>query len=137
MKCKCFASFVVFIALFVLDYLLHGTLLKGIYHQTASVWRPEVEMKHMNMMWYIWLGYLIFAPVFVCIYTKGYEEGKGRIGQGLRYGFWMGVLLSVMPSLTSYVVLPIPLNLAIYWMVGETLKYTCLGTVLGIAYKKE
>ena len=134
MKCKYFASFVVFITLFALDYLLHGMLLKGIYHQTASVWRPEADMK--KIMWYMWLGYLIFSPVFVCIYSKGYEEGKGRIGQGFRYGFWMGVLLSVMQNLICYVILPIPLKLAVYWIVGETIKYTCLGTILGLAYKK-
>ena len=135
MKCKYFASFVVFITLFALDHLLHGMLLKGMYHQTASVWRPETEMKHM--MWYMWLGYLIFSPVFVCIYSKGYEEGKGRIGQGFRYGFWIGILLSVMQNLICYVILPIPLKLAIYCIVGETIKYTCLGAVLGLAYKKE
>ncbi len=134
MKCKYFASFIVFIALFALDYLLHGVLLKGIYHQTASVWRSEADMKHM--MWYMWLGYLIFSPVFVCIYSKGHEEGKSNIGQGFRYGFWMGILLSVMASLISYVVLPIPLKLAVYWIVGETIKFTCLGTILGVAYKK-
>ena len=135
MKCKYFASFVVFIALFVLDHLIHGVLLKDMYHQTSSIWRSDADIKHL--MWHMWLGYLIFAPVFVCIYSKGYEEGKGRIGQGFRYGFWMGVLLSVMPNLVCYAVLPIPLKLAVYWIVGETIKYTCLGTVLGIAYKKE
>ncbi len=134
MKCKYFASFVVFITLFALDYLLHGILLKGIYHQTASVWRTEADMKHL--MWCMWLGYLIFSPVFVCIYSKGYEEGKGRIGQGLRYGFWMGILLSVMQNLICYAILPIPQKLVLYWIVGEILKYTCLGTVLGLAYKK-
>ena len=135
MKCKYFASFVVFIALFALDHLLHGMLLKNIYHQTASVWRPEADMK--KIMWYMWLGYLVFSPVFVCIYSKGYEEGKDRIGQGLRYGFWMGILLSVMSSLISYVVLPIPLKLAVYWIIGETVKFTCIGGILGAAYKKE
>ncbi len=135
MKCKYFASFVVFVSLFALDHLLHGMLLKDIYHQTASVWRPETDMK--KMMWYMWLGYLVFSPIFVCIYNKGYEEGKGRIGQGLRYGFWMGVLLSVMSSLISYVVLPIPLKLAVYWIAGETIKFTCIGAILGAAYKKE
>ena len=134
MKCKYFASFMVFITLFALNYLIHGVLLKGMYHQTASVWRSDADIKHL--MWHMWLGYLIFAPIFVCIYSKGYEEGKDRIGQGLRYGFWMGILLSVMQNLVCYAVLPIPQKLALYWIVGETLKYTCLGTVLGLAYKK-
>lgn len=134
MKCKYFASFIVFVTLFALDYLLHGMLLKDLYHQTASLWRPEAEMK--SMMWYMWLGYLVFSPVFVCIYSKGFEDSKGSIGQGIRYGFWMGILLSVMPNLICYAVMPIPLKLAVSWIVGETIKYTCLGTVLGFAYKK-
>ena len=134
MKCKYFASFVVLVALFVLDHLIHGMLLKGMYHQTASIWRPEAQMKHM--MWHMWLGYLIFAPVFVCIFDKGYEEGKGNLGQGFRYGFWMGILLSVMQSLILYTILPIPCKLAVYWIAAGIAKYTCLGGVLGLAYKK-
>src|SRR5205807_2458195 len=43
------ASVAVFVVIGVLEFLVHGVLLSGLYKQTASVWRPEAEMR--QMMW--------------------------------------------------------------------------------------
>jgi hypothetical protein len=40
----------------------------------------------------IYLSRLIGAALFTFIFTKGYE-GKPGFGEGLRYGFWIGLLL--------------------------------------------
>ncbi len=100
----------VFVLLAALEFFIHGTLLKGIYQQTMSVWRPEADMK--SMMWLMWLGYLVFAVTFVQIYSQGYEKNKAGAAQGVRYGVLVGILMSVMPNLIWYVVLPIPADLA-------------------------
>src|SRR2546426_5215828 len=68
------ASVAVFVVIGVLEFLVHGVLLSGLYKQTASVWRPEAEMR--QMVWIFWVGYLVFAPLFALIYVKGYEKGK-------------------------------------------------------------
>ena len=51
------ASAWVFVTIFILEFIIHGIFLKGLYQQTASVWRgPEVMQ---SKMWIMWLGYLI------------------------------------------------------------------------------
>ena len=128
------ASLAAFVVIFILEFLIHGILLEGIYQQTASVWRPEPEIE--RMMWLFWLGYLVFAPFFALIYTKGYEAGKSGFGQGVRYGVYMGVILSVMQSLGWYVVLPIPATLAFYWFIATMVESVAAGIVVGLIYRQ-
>ena len=126
------ASVAVAVVMFVLEFIIHGVLLQNIYHQTASVWRPEAEFQ--QLMWMMWLGYLIFAPFFALIYAKGYEPKKPGLGQGLRFGVYMALALAPMQSLAWYVVLPIPGALAFYWLVADAVKFIAFGLTVGIIY---
>jgi len=128
------ASVTVFVIIFILEMVIHGVLLAGIYQETATVWRPQAEME--ATMWYMWLGYLIFAPAFVYIYVRGYESGKDGLAQGLRYGVIVGILLSIPQSLGWYSVLPIPAALALYWAVAGMAEVIIAGMATGLIYKK-
>ncbi len=126
------ASVAVFVVIAVLEFLIHGVLLSDVYRQTASVWRPEAEMQ--KMMWIFWVGMLVFAPFFALIYVKGYEKGKPGLGQGFRYGLYVGIMLSVMHSFGWYVILPIPPALAFYWFVGILVEFIAAGVAAGLVY---
>ena len=126
------ASVAVFVVIAALEFLIHGVLLSDLYRQTASVWRSEAEMQ--KMMWIFWVGTLVFAPFFALIYVKGYEKGKPGLGQGFRYGLYVGVMLSVMHSFGWYVILPIPLALAFYWLLGILVEFIAAGVAAGLVY---
>ncbi len=127
------ASIAVVFVVGVLEFAIHGWLLGDIYKQTASVWRPQADMR--LAMWLFWIGYLIFAPVFVLIYVKGYEAGKSGVGQGLRYGVYMGLLIGVALTLGWYVVLPISATLAVYWAIAGMVEMIVAGIVVGLVYR--
>ena len=126
------ASVAIVVVIGVLEFLIHGVLLSDMYRQTAAVWRSEAEMQ--KMMWVFWAGILVFAPFFVLIYAKGYEKGKPGLGQGLRYGLYVGVMLSVMNSFGWYVLLPIPLALAFYWFLAILVEFIAAGVTAGLVY---
>ena len=128
------ASVAVFFTMSVLEFLIHGVLLTDMYQQTASAWRPQADAQ--AMMWMFWIGYLVFAPFFTLIYVKGYENGKPGLGQGFRFGLYVGAMLSVLNSLGWYVILPIPLVLALCWFVAILLEFTVMGIVVGLAYRE-
>ncbi len=135
MKKHCLiASIAAFVTLFVLEFVLHGICLKDLYHEYAALWRPEADMQ--KLMWMMWIGYLIFSPVFVYIYSKGYEEGKSGLGQGLRFGLAIGLLMAPMSALGWYAVLPIPAILSAYWLVGGLAEFIIVGAVVGLIWKK-
>src|SRR3989338_11273599 len=78
------AVIAVFVALAVVEFLLHSVLLAGIYEQTAGLWRTMDEIKSLS--WLMHVSYLILAVVLVIIYSKGYEPAKPGLAQGLRFG---------------------------------------------------
>lgn len=128
------ASVAVFVVLFVLEFIIHGVLLQGVYQQTASVWRPMTDMQ--RHMWILWVGYLVFAPFFVFIYTKGYEKGKPGLGQGFRFGLYLGAMLSVLHGFGWYAILPIPLALSFYWTVAILVEFIAMGIAAGLVYRE-
>lgn len=127
------ASVAVFVVIFVLEFIIHGVLLQGLYQQTASVWRPMAEMQ--RLMWILWVGYLVLAPLFVFIYTKGYEKGKPGLGQGFRFGLYLGAMLSVLHGFGWYAILPIPLSLSFYWSVAILVEFIAMGIAAGLIYR--
>lgn len=127
------ASLAVVVVFFVLEMIIHGVLLQGLYMKTAQAWRPVAEMG--GLMWLSWIGYIIFAPFFAFIYTRGYETGKSGLGQGVRYGVLMAMMLSPMQSLSWYAVLPIPGILAFYWFLAGMVVITASGIAVGLIYR--
>jgi len=128
------ASVAVMVVMGLLEFLIHGVFLADMYRQTASVWRSQAEMQ--QMMWVFCVGILVFAPFFVLIYTKGYEKAKPGLGQGFRYGLYVGAMLSVMNSFGWYVMLPIPCALAISWFVAILVEFILAGVAAGLVYRE-
>jgi hypothetical protein len=123
-----------FVAIFLLDMVIHGHLLMGLYTQTASVWRPQADAH--QKMWLMALGQLVFGLLFAWIYTKGYESAKAGIGLGLRYGLTIGALLGISYITVWYVVLPVPFALALGWTAGILVDCLVAGAVVGLLYRR-
>ncbi len=120
-----------FIFLFATDYLIHGTILKDIYAETAELWRPESDMK--TYLPFMLAGQFLIAAITAFIFTRNYE-GKG-FQEGVRFGILLGLLFSVMMSI-SYVWLPISLLLAIYWACAGLMQGLGLGIIFSLTYRK-
>jgi hypothetical protein len=127
------ASAAVFVVFAILEGIIHGVLLAGLYQQTASFWRPQDHIQ--SNMWLMYLGYLICAPVFVLICSKGYEANKDCLMQGVRFGLIAGLLLSASQTLGWYAVLPIPPILAVWWFVAGMLEAVAAGAAVGLLYR--
>lgn len=126
------ASIVVFIIFFLLGMLFHTVCLKSIYEQTSNLWRAEGDMP----LWMIWIAQLIAAFLFCYIYTKGYEAKPSAIGEGLKFGFLIGLFVSIPMAVGTYASMPIPGKLAFYWFIMEMFIYLLAGIAVGLIYKK-
>lgn len=124
------AALGLFAFLFVFEYLWHGVGMWGLYKDTASVWRPEEELRRYFGL--VVITRLALAFVFVFIFTRNYE-GKG-LGEGLRYGTYMGLFMGVM-QVGIYPYLPIPFSIAALWFVGALLAGILGGAVVSLIYR--
>lgn len=124
------ASIVVFIALQVMDFVIHGIILSPVYKVLAHVWRPDM----MSKMWILTLSSLIMSFFFVYIFAKGYEN-RG-IGEGARYGIIIGLFMNVIGMFSQYVMYPIPFSLSVKWFVFGMVEFTVCGVLAALIYRK-
>ena len=66
-------------------------------------------------------------------FVKGYEN-KG-IMEGIRYGAYMGIFVSLVMSYQNYVVFPIPYWLALQWFVYGFIISVILGVTAASIYR--
>ena len=132
MKCNCkrWAACVVavFAFVFLFEWVLHGNLLKTIYESTPELWRGHDE----HQMWAYILGTAVYALAICCIFTKNFE-GKG-IGEGLRFGLMMGVLVGSI-QIATFCYMPISLTRMLAWVGAEVVKGLGAGVLLSLIYK--
>jgi len=129
MKRILMATVVIFIAWSVMDFVIHGILLKPIYDATASLWRP---MEDMNMP-LMYLVTLVFAACFVLIYQM--IERKS-LATGIRYGLLFGIATGIsMGGLYSY--MPIPMSLAWGWLGSVLVELLVAGVIVGLLLKSD
>jgi hypothetical protein len=121
----------VFVVVFLLDWLIHGSLLMGIYEETSHLWRPPEEMK----MWIITISQLFFAFFFTFIFSKGYE-GKG-IAEGVRYGLYVSLMMNVPAAYITYATMPVPYSMALLWFIYGTIELIAAGVVLALIFAKK
>jgi uncharacterized membrane protein YagU involved in acid resistance len=123
----------VYVAMNLLNFLIHAVLLAATYQSeaVASVMRPEQD----QMMWVHFVTALVFSFFFTLIFSKGYE-GKGMI-EGVRYGFYVGLMVAVPMAYDSFAVYPVPYSLAIQWFFYGLVQYILLGVVAAAAFGKK
>lgn len=127
------ASLMVFIAIYLLDMLVHGYLLKNDYVRYARMFLPQAQM--MARMPYMLGGQILFALLIVFLYSQGYT-GKGSLLEGVRYGVYLGLLINLPSALMSYCVFLFPVKLIINWAVYGTIQTIIYGGITGAIYKK-
>jgi hypothetical protein len=88
---------VVFVVANLTGFFIHAVLLAPDYMAVKEHYRPEGQEK---MLWII-LAYLAFAVGSVIVYAKGVEN-KPWLGQGIRFGILMWLILAVPSFFIAY-----------------------------------
>lgn len=117
------------VIIFAFEWMFHGVLMMDLYSQTASMWRPEAEMKSFFPVCLTRVA--VQALLITCLYKmvcKSSDCGGSCPKKGAKFGVKIGALLGIT-HFGYYAYLPIPAAMAIYWLVG----YIILGAILGLA----
>lgn len=124
------AIVVVFILAWGFGFLIHAVLIPE-YAQTPQLYRGMADTKFALIV----LAYLAFAVGSVWIYAMGVED-KPWIGQGVRFGIAVWLVLSVTSFLIAYATQPIP-NIVLAKQLGyELIDKIVLGLVTAGIYRK-
>lgn len=121
---------VVFIVANLTGFLIHAVLLAPDYMAVKEHYRPEGSEK----MLFINLAYLAFAVGSVLVYAKGVEN-KPWLGQGLRFGILIWLVLTIPSFFIAYAVQPVPATLLMKQVLFEGVDKLLLGAVTAALYR--
>lgn len=115
----------------ILEFLIHGVLLRSTYmsEEVMKIMRPEADMK----MWILYVAGLFFVFFFCLIFVKG-MEGKGLM-EGVRFGFYVGLMVSVPMAYATYATQPIPYTMALQWFIYGVIECIVIGAVMAQLYQ--
>jgi len=120
----------VFIAMILSSIIIDGIILGPTYESLKNVWRPDIS----SNMWLLYIVMLVGSFFFSFVFAKGYEN-KGIL-EGLRYGLYIGIWMSVSMAYGIYAMIDIPYTLALQWLIFGIIKYVLCGVVLAIVFAK-
>lgn len=124
MKRYLLAVAVVFVAWTLLDFVMHGVILRATYMATAELWRPLPEMK----FGLIHLVALVSAFCFVGIYQ--WLVSPKSLLAGVKYGLLFGLGAGFSMGFGTYSTMAIPLHLAAVWCVGTIVQCLAAGVLV-------
>ncbi|MEE9554740.1 MAG: hypothetical protein V3W18_10625 [candidate division Zixibacteria bacterium] len=128
------AVIVVLVALMAMDFIINVLILADAYEPLmGTTFRAEADMN--ARMWAMYLGEIIFAFMFVWIYSYG-VKGKG-IMEGLRYGLYIGLLYIPVSSLGMWASIEISGWFTWMWMIFGMIEILVLGLLAGAIYKPD
>lgn len=115
---------------FLIGGLVHGVLLHEDYAQLPNLLRTEEDARGH----FAWMGLanLFMGFGLTWIYLKGREAGKPPIGQGLRFGAAVAVLMTVPMYLIYYAVQPWPEAVVVKQIVYDVISMLLLGVVVAL-----
>jgi len=131
MKKTILSILAVFIAWSMMDFVIHGVILRSSYAATAALWRPMGEMKTSLMYFSVFVA----SSAFVLIYSLYFSQ-KG-ITTGLKYGILFGLSAGVPMGYGSYSVMPIPYHMAFTWCFGSVVEAMVGGLIIGSILREE
>lgn len=124
-------TFVLFLTIVFCDFIIHGIILKNLYLETSSLWRPESEMP--AYMGHMFLGQFIMAFFLSLIFAQGYRNTG--IMEGVRYGLVLGGL-EMGKNFIMHSVTPYPVSLTFSWISFGFIELVFIGIIASLVYGK-
>ena len=125
------AGVAIFTAWAILDYLMHGLLLRSAYQASAGLWRP---MDQMSTPLIVFVKVVLIA-CFVLIYDLLVTSKS--MASGVLLGVLYGLTTGIASGFGTYIHMPLPLTLAWGWLLGGWAKGIAAGAIVGAIMKSE
>ena len=119
-----------FVLIFLFGFVWHGFLMKGMYAETASLWRTEGDFQ--NHFWVLILGHVVIAFAFTGLYVR--KIGLHSMATGLGYGIVIGILACGV-NIIRFAVEPLTTNILLMWFAADLICFAIMGALVGAIYK--
>lgn len=122
----------VFVVWMAGSFVIHGLLLHADYAALLALFRTEADSQRLFPL--MLLAHVIMSGAFVWVYSRG-AEPRPWVGQGVRFGIAIALLVTVPTYLIYYVVQPMPGAVVVKQVVFDGILDIVLGLVAAYLYR--
>jgi putative flippase GtrA len=116
-----------------LGYLINNVWLLRLYQANAWAFRRTEEITPLLPFGF---GVQLLAFVaFAYAYARGYQGTGSRIGEGVRFGLIIAIMIDGFAIVWNYVTEPIALRLGILQLVEHVGECGVYGAIVGLIYQ--
>lgn len=115
MKKMLIGGVLAFVFVFLFEFMFHVFLMKGLYEETKSVWRPESESNFAVML----TSQFLFSLAVAFFYPIVGPDKECK--KATPFAIGLGLVLA-MPNIASHSYLPIPISISILWALAAFVK---------------
>ncbi len=127
------AFVVIFILTSLLGFAVHGAWLAPDYAKLTGVMRTDEEQ--MGLMHFMVIAHLFYAFGLCWVYRMGHDSSKAWLGQGVRFGIAITVLIWIPVYLIYHTVAYFPMAVAVKQIIGELVSSIIVGLTLAFLHK--
>ena len=118
-----------------LGYLINNVWLLRLYQANAWAFRRTEDITPL-LPFGFGLQLLAFFA-FAYAYAKGYDGTGSRIGEGMRYGLVIAIMIDGFAIVWNYVTEPIALRLGILQLIEHVGEFGVYGAIVGVIYNRK
>jgi len=120
------------VILFVLSSI-EGWLAGSLYTVSdPNLWRPTTGHWWVYLLVFNLIVGLLFTLIYGLFYSAIPDRGAAR---GLQFGFWIWLIGSVPGLLMTWLMMAVPEELIIVWLISGLVNYLIIGVLMGTMYK--
>jgi hypothetical protein len=124
------SAVIVSVVALIFGFVVHGLLLWEDYRALPHLYRTPKESQ--NYFHFILLAHFLFGLALTWIYRQGVAVNKSALGQGIRFGIAIAVLMTIPTYLIYYAVQPLPAELVARQIVFDTIAVVLLGILVAL-----
>jgi putative flippase GtrA len=128
------AGLAAWLASIALGYLINDVWLFRLYQANAWAFRRPSDIAALLAFG---LGaQLVACFAFAITYAKGYEGEGSALGEGIRYGLLVALMVDGFAVVWNYVTEPIAPRLGVLELVARIGEFGVYGAVVGLIYRR-
>ena len=116
-----------------LGYLINDIWLANVYAANAWAFRHADQMA--PLLPYGFAAQLVAFFAFAYVYARGYDGHGSDIGEGIRFGLIVAVMIDGFAVVWNYVSQPIALRLGALQLIEHIGEFGVYGAVIGALYR--
>lgn len=121
--------FVMFVATMAVGFVVHAVILGQEYAALPNLFRSEEDSQ--NYFQYMLLAHVLIAIGLTWVYRMGRDDSPW-IGQGLRFGVAISVLMTIPMYMIYFAIQPMPEMLAVKQIMFDTTAMLLMGMLVAL-----